>query len=137
MPEGSGRMKGLEWTEMDKLENDKSKAICKHCDYIVSAKIERVLAHLKKCNKRKMKNQAQEHLEEEAAEQNTITLDSDSESITSSVSSVSLPRQPSTSSSSASQSSIECTRNPSIKRQKLMDHYAVRTSSDYKDELDL
>ena len=38
---GSGRQKGGEWEEVDILENDKSKAACKYCIQIISAKIER------------------------------------------------------------------------------------------------
>ena len=50
---GSGRQKGGEWEEVDILENDKSKAACKYCIQIISAKIERVRTHNQKCLKRK------------------------------------------------------------------------------------
>ena len=46
MPAGSGRKKGGEWEEVDILENDKSKAACKYCNQIISAKIERVRNHI-------------------------------------------------------------------------------------------
>lgn len=42
-----------EWDEIDSLGNDKQKAAWKYCSHIISAKIEKVRAHIQKCPKRK------------------------------------------------------------------------------------
>ena len=42
MPFGSGRK--------DVVESDKLKVMCRHCTALISKKIERVRAHLRKCN---------------------------------------------------------------------------------------
>ena len=51
MPFGSGRKSCLEREEVDLIENDKLKVMYKHCTTIISRKVERVRAHLKKCKK--------------------------------------------------------------------------------------
>jgi len=43
-----GRKIALEWSEVLKIDND-SKCKCKHCNELISAKIERIRGHLNKC----------------------------------------------------------------------------------------
>lgn len=45
-----GRKIALEWSEVLKIDND-SKCKCKHCNELISAKIERIRGHLNKCLK--------------------------------------------------------------------------------------
>ena len=52
MPPGSGRKESPEWMEVSKIEGDTHKVSCKSCGDKISAKIERVRAHLKKCSKK-------------------------------------------------------------------------------------
>ena len=52
MPFGSGG-KGVaewEWAHIEEIESDKLKVMCRHCTALISKKIERVRAHLRKCN---------------------------------------------------------------------------------------
>jgi len=51
MPLGAGRKIDMAWTEVVKAENT-SKVTCKHCSSDISAKVERIKAHLDKCPKR-------------------------------------------------------------------------------------
>ncbi|KAI8794142.1 Transposase [Biomphalaria glabrata] len=48
---GRGRKNAAEWAEMIK-DPDTGKVICKYCQTPVSAKIERIRVHLKKCNQK-------------------------------------------------------------------------------------
>lgn len=43
-----GRKIALEWSEVLKIDND-SECKCKHCNELISAKIERIRGHLNKC----------------------------------------------------------------------------------------
>ena len=42
-----GRKSATEYDEVDRIENDKNKVMCKHCQLILIKKIERARAHLK------------------------------------------------------------------------------------------
>ena len=50
MPFGSGRKGAAEWPDIEEIESDKLKVMCRHCTALLSKKIERVRAHLRKCN---------------------------------------------------------------------------------------
>lgn len=54
MPPGGGRKEAPEWMEVSKVECDPRKVKCNHCGGQISAKIERVRAHLTKCTKKKL-----------------------------------------------------------------------------------
>ena len=45
-----GRKGAAEWTDLEDIESVKLKVMCKHCTALISKKIERVRAHLRKCN---------------------------------------------------------------------------------------
>ena len=49
MPFGSGRKSAAEWADLEEIESDKLKVMCRHCTALISKKIERVRAHLRKC----------------------------------------------------------------------------------------
>ena len=51
MPLNSGRKKDPHWLEVEDVENDPNKVVCKHCETLISKKIERVREHIKKCKK--------------------------------------------------------------------------------------
>ena len=53
---GSGRKVSSEWAEVLKVDGD-SKCKCKHCNNEISSKIERIRAHLKKCQARNRKSE--------------------------------------------------------------------------------
>ena len=50
MPFGSGRKGAAEWADIEEIESDKLKVMCRHCTALISKKIERVRAYLIKCN---------------------------------------------------------------------------------------
>ena len=50
MPFGSGRKGAAEWADIEEIESDKLKVMCRYCTALISKKIERVRAHLRKCN---------------------------------------------------------------------------------------
>ena len=50
MPFGSGRMGAADWEGLEEIESDKLMVLCRHCTALISKKIERVRAHLRKCN---------------------------------------------------------------------------------------
>ena len=50
MPFGSERKSAAEWAHIEEIESDKLKVMCKHCTDLISKKIERGRAHLRKCN---------------------------------------------------------------------------------------
>ncbi|KAJ4446442.1 hypothetical protein ANN_13138 [Periplaneta americana] len=54
MPFGAGRKAAPEWSQL-LHDDDKKKVFCKHCNVEVSAKIERIKYHLKKCITRNKK----------------------------------------------------------------------------------
>lgn len=56
MPPGSGRKESPEWMEVSKIEGDPRKVTCNHCGDQISAKIERIRAHLNKCTKKVVSN---------------------------------------------------------------------------------
>ena len=47
---GSGRKAAAEWADIEEIESDKLKVVCRHCTPLISKKIERVRAHFRKCN---------------------------------------------------------------------------------------
>ena len=52
-----GRKKDSAWLEVNDIENEKGKVMCKFCEIVISKKIERVREHLSKCKKKyKMTN---------------------------------------------------------------------------------
>jgi len=158
MPLGSGRQKCSEWNEVNKVVNDKSKVSCKYCNVLISSKIERVRLHLQKCKKKTNSdddfeisniNQRDEHYLETqdvaGCSRNfpsaTLLLDSTSSNEivrTSSVLSM-------CSTSSVSETSVQLqprssTPNPiaeKVRKQKLMDSFAISISTEQKDMLDL
>lgn len=136
MPLGSGRQKCSEWNEVDKLENDQSKVSCKHCSTLISAKVERVRAHLQKCHKKgrqsaKKPNNSDENLGVAGCSQSSMnfhhTQDLSSEEENQSFDSL----------VSSDRTGAPLTSTPKIKRQKKMDSFVVRTSAEVKDNLDL
>ena len=46
-----GRKKDSAWLEVNDIENEKGKVMCKFCEIVISKKIERVREHLSKCKK--------------------------------------------------------------------------------------
>jgi len=54
-----GRKSASEWSEVLKIDGD-SKCKCKYCNELISCKIERVRAHLKKCKARNCEEEIDE-----------------------------------------------------------------------------
>ena len=50
MPLGNGRKGAANWLDLEEIESDKLKVMCRHCTALISRKFERVRAHLRKCN---------------------------------------------------------------------------------------
>ena len=50
MPFRSGRKGAADWADLKEVESDKLKVMCIYCTALITKKIERVRAHLRKCN---------------------------------------------------------------------------------------
>ena len=46
MPFGSERKSAAEWADIEEIESDKSKVMCRHCTALISKKIEKELGHI-------------------------------------------------------------------------------------------
>jgi hypothetical protein len=117
MSTGSGRKSAPEWLEVTKLDTEnKGKCICNHCKMEISAKIERIRAHLSKCLKR-------------CNSKNNVLLNNVSDLASDESTSRIFPSE----TERNNEISIGCKN----KRQRMMNDYSVSTSDILKHSLDL
>lgn len=126
-----GRKKDSAWLDVNDIENEKGKVMCKFCEIVISKKIERVREHLNKCKIKIQDDQAKltHEKELEAAAENLLS-----------------PKPASRPSSSMSDiSSSVCasgssTPNPTLKRYRnssgSMNAFITRTSVEKKKQID-
>ena len=50
MPFGGGRKGAAVWADIEEIESDKLKVMCRYCTALINEKIGRVRAHLRKCD---------------------------------------------------------------------------------------
>jgi len=163
MPFGGGRCRAQEWQEVNEVVNDANKVSCKYCKHIISAKIERIKNHLKKCAAKNKRNPTLSNLNTESSLSNVYVNIEDDEIIDLHMQSkqqCNLSRDfSSTSTSMRSMSSLStgtddisklensltisgpsCSSTPfksEFKRQKTMKSYAVTTSATEKTFIDI
>ena len=136
MPYGSGRKKASEWNDVDDVENDKNSVVCKHCNLVISKKIERVRAHLIKCSKKTVVvDDCMQIGESGASTSAAIVVEDDQETaLQSNTSSVECSKFSDSSSSQPTTSGA----SPSMpKRQRSISSFVVRTSAETKDKIDM